>query len=134
MSEARNIDVLNRVIRYCNEIEEAITQCGSSVKALRDNSMYRNASAMCILQIGELTTHLTDEFKAVYPDVPWQEIKRMRNIAAHHYGSFDMEKLLETMTEDIPSLKDYCQSIVNQYEIMLQDAVDEPTEEPDMTM
>jgi uncharacterized protein with HEPN domain len=33
----------------------------------------------------------------------------MRNIAAHHYGDFDLEILLATITDRIPELRDYCQ-------------------------
>jgi len=36
------------------------------------------------------------------------EHKKMRNIAAHHYGKFNMEILYDTITNDIPQLKKYC--------------------------
>ena len=70
---------------------------------------------MCILQIGELSSHLSEDFKAMYSDMPWQDIKRMRNIAAHRYGSFDVEVLWDTIVNDIPSLHDYCLEIIKLY-------------------
>jgi uncharacterized protein with HEPN domain len=64
---------------------------------------------MSILQIGELVNILSEEFKSLNSDaVPWREIKRMRDKAAHHYGSFDTETLWETVTKDIAQLRDYC--------------------------
>ena len=74
--------------------------------------IYRNASALCILQIGELVGKLTDEFRVQHPGVPWRQIKAMRNIVAHSYGSVDSETTWEIITEDIPKLKQYCLGII----------------------
>ena len=116
----RNIDILERIIRYCEEIKEAQDRFGDSPEALKSDSLYRNAVAMCILQIGELTNHLTDDFKMSHNKVPWQKIKGMRNIAAHHYGKFDADIMFNTITERIPELLDYC------YEIFREEAQLEP--------
>lgn len=64
------------------------------------------------MQIGELTTHLTDDFKQTYTGMPWIQIKALRNLVAHNYGKIDEESLWETVTGDIPKLKNYCSSIV----------------------
>lgn len=61
-----------------------------------------------MLQIGELTTHFTEEFKQVYNEMPWNQIKALRNIVAHNYGKIDKEILWETVINDIPDLKEYC--------------------------
>ncbi|WP_461252389.1 HepT-like ribonuclease domain-containing protein, partial [Treponema sp. R8-4-B8] len=53
---------------------------------LTENIAFKNAVAMCILQIGELTTHFSKDFLEHNKKVPWGNMKRMRNIAAHHYG------------------------------------------------
>jgi len=111
----RNIDILKHIISYCDEINEAMSRFGASYAALQADKMYKNAVAMCILQIGELTTHLSDEFKANNNAMPWRDIKNMRNIAAHHYGSFDTEKLWETISEDIPELQSYCSQLVQHH-------------------
>ena len=76
------------------------------------NQIYRNAAALCILQIGELVGKLTDEFREQYSAVPWRQIKAMRNIVAHSYGSVDPETTWEIIMEDIPVLKKYCLSIL----------------------
>ena len=100
------------MIRYCDEILEAQNCFGNSLKALQSNAVYRNAVAMCILQIGELSSHFSDGFKEKYNRMPWHKIKGMRNIAAHHYGKFDSEILFATITERIPELRDYCEEVL----------------------
>lgn len=69
---------------------------------------YRNAVALCVLQIGELVSVLSDDFKAEHSQIPWRDIKAMRNIVAHHYGSIDTEILWNTTLEDIPALEAFC--------------------------
>lgn len=78
------------------------------------NSIYQNAIALCMLQIGELTTHLTAEFKQQYTEIQWNQIKALRNVVAHDYGKIDTEILWETLQEDIPVLKEYCKTILDE--------------------
>ena len=124
-SSRRNIDILNKMIQYCDEIGEANDHFDNSLEMLKTNSTYKNAVAMCILQIGELTKHLSDDFRAAYTGMPWQDIKSMRNIAAHRYGDFRIEMLWDTVTDDIPALRKYCEDIIRQYEVIAQDCNEE---------
>jgi uncharacterized protein with HEPN domain len=104
----RDILVLNKIIQYCDEIEHAKERFGNSIESIKADTEYKNAIAMDILQIGELTTHLTDGFKAKYSGQPWKDIKGMRNIAAHHYGDLDIDILWKTIDVRILELRVYC--------------------------
>ena len=55
---------------------------------------------------------LADEFRAQHSAVPWRQIKAMRNIVAHSYGTVDPETTWEIITDDIPILKKYCETII----------------------
>ncbi|WP_242652508.1 DUF86 domain-containing protein [Desulfofarcimen acetoxidans] len=92
-SNERNIDILEHIIKYCNEIYETHSYFGNSSEAFKVNSIYRNAVAMCILQIGELSAHLSEDFKETYSGVPWRNIKGMRNIMAYKYGDMSITTL-----------------------------------------
>ena len=111
---SRDADVLKHIVRYCKEIGEANDLFGNSMEALKSNSVYKNAAAMCILQIGELVGLLSDDFRDAHTEMPWGDMKRMRNIAAHQYNRFDIEVLWETISEDIPELNDFCEALLNQ--------------------
>ena len=71
-----------------------------------------NAAALCVLQIGELARKLTDEFRAEHPGAPWRQIRGMRNIVAHSYGTVNPEITWEILIDDIPKLKAYCGQII----------------------
>ena len=109
----RNISVLERIIEYCNQADAALIRFGNSVEDLENDTDFRNALSMCILQIGELTTLLTEDFRDSYTDIPWQDIKKMRNLAVHHYWRFDAQILWETANNDISPLRDYCKKCID---------------------
>ena len=110
----RNTDILKHIIRYCNEIKDARDRFGDSIDSLRADVHFRNSVAMCILQIGELTGYLSDALKSEYSKVPWQKIKGMRNITAHHYGKIDLNILFNTISVRVPELQSYCEEILRQ--------------------
>ena len=70
--------------------------------------------SMCVLQIGELAGKLTEDFKDTYNEMPWREIKGLRNFVAHEYGNIDIAELWNTIQEDIPVLQSYCKKILLQ--------------------
>jgi uncharacterized protein with HEPN domain len=74
--------------------------------------MAKDAVAMCVLQIGELVGKLSEESKIQYNEIPWSQVKAMRNMAAQGYESFNFKRLWDTAIIEIPKLKDYCESIL----------------------
>ena len=68
---------------------------------------------MCVVQIGELVSQLSDDAKAQNRAVPWRIIKDTRNFYVHAYGSIDVLSVWNTLLHDIPALQDACRSILN---------------------
>lgn len=128
-SKERNIDILEHIIKYCNEIFDTQSHFGKSFDVFKSNSIYKNAVAMSILQIGELSGHLSVNFKATYDGVPWRNIKGMRNIVAHKYGDINITTIWEAIIDDIPILWDYCNSILEKYRVLEQPVVEYEAEE-----
>jgi uncharacterized protein with HEPN domain len=110
-----DVTILKKIVKYCDDIDKANAIFGNSQEELKTNSVYMNALAMCVLQIGELTTHISTEFRMAYPDIPWQDIRGMRNIAAHHYGDFSVKYLWDTIQVDIPDLRIFCNERIAEY-------------------
>ena len=100
--------LLMKTVQYADEIQETINRFNLSREAFVSDFVVKNAISMCILQIGELVGNLSDEFKSDNNNIPWREIKAMRNIAAHNYGEIDTDILWETAIYDIPELKKFC--------------------------
>ena len=111
MSE-RDISILRHIISYCEDIERAVNRFGHSYEAFHADKDYRNCCAMCILQIGELGGHLSSEFRTAHGEIPWDNIRGMRNVMAHAYGTISVQTTWETIEQDIPVLKAFCTSIL----------------------
>ena len=105
----RDQSVLQHIKTHCNDIAGFIERFGKDFGIFTSDKAYFNAVSMGILQIGELSGCLSEEYRAkTCGTIPWSNIKGMRNIVAHDYGSVDEGLLWETATEDIPVLLAFC--------------------------
>ena len=111
-SRMRDLDILNHIIKYCDEVEEAVEHFGKDKDAFIENVVYKNAVGMPIQTIGELTKHFSEEFISSNITIPWKEIRGMRNYFAHKYWDMDVEAIWKTVIEDIPNLKKACMEIL----------------------
>ena len=76
-----DVDVIELMLRHSNDIQEAIKIFGDDIETFINNRVYQHAVIDCLLQIGELTTHLSDDFKNATSDrVNWVGLKVFRNI------------------------------------------------------
>lgn len=108
-------DALMSILKYCNQIDDANRQFDTKREDFENNSVYRNAVAMCVLQIGEQVKRLSEEFKIqTAEEIPWHQIQGLRNVVAHEYGKIDAESLWETINEDIPRLFEFCSKQIAQ--------------------
>lgn len=54
--------------------------------------------------IGEAASRVPAEIVARNPEIPWQEMRSLRNFVAHGYFAVSFSVLWETMTSDLPSV------------------------------
>lgn len=104
----RDLQILNKIQGYCSDIEFTHTEYGHNYTTFCENPTYRNAIALCLLQIGELVKNLSQEFTASHTNIPWRAIRGMRNVVAHEYGDIDLETVWETTDVGIIELRDFC--------------------------
>lgn len=108
-------DVIEHMIMRCGRVREDIDRFGSRYEDFISDSAFRDSVSMNILQIGELSNKLSDEFKeSTKQDIPWKKIYDMRNHFAHGYGSMDDKMIWNTAIFDVPVLKDFCESCLNE--------------------
>lgn len=55
--------------------------------------------------IGEAANHVPDSIQEKYIEVPWLQMKGMRNLLIHEYFGVDLDVLWRTVNEDLPRLK-----------------------------
>ena len=100
---------LEHIRDYCNEIQKTINRYGNSFEIFDQDADYQRSVSFCILQIGELSGHLSQEYRsATAGRIQWGPIKGMRNLVAHNYGSMSRDIIWETAVTDIPVLRQFC--------------------------
>ena len=105
----RDIQILDKILRYCADIQFTHNEYQHNKDVFNSNPTYRNAIALCLLQIGELVKNLSNEFTSANQNIPWYAIRGMRNVVAHQYGKIDVETLWETSLKDIQQLQIFCE-------------------------
>ena len=63
----------------------------------------RNSAAKEIEQAQECAKKLSDEILAALNDVPWKELRGLRNIIVHEYGEAEWDVLYGTVMEFFPT-------------------------------
>ena len=104
--------VIEKIIGYCNEIERMIDRFGNNFEAFNSDLAFKLAGGACIIQIGELTTRLTDDFKNQHSEIDWNSLKKASNEHLHDYENVKLDVDWQILTEDIPALKKSLQAIL----------------------
>lgn len=102
----------NRLPDYLDHIIEAATLACSYVQGVSKEDFLvdkrtQQAVILNIMVIGEAATKLlTDHsaFLAEHPDVPWRNMKGMRNRIAHGYFDINLDVVWETVKTALPEL------------------------------
>ena len=79
----RDRQILVKILKYCDEVIIANELYHSDKELFEDEKqgfVYKNSVCMSILQIGELSKNLSEEFARQYPGIPLKVMARMRDI------------------------------------------------------
>lgn len=109
----------NRLADYLGHIRQAATDACSFIEGLSKEDFLtdrrtQQAVIMNLIIIGEAATKLMDryaEFTKAYPEVPWKNMRGMRNRIAHGYFDINLDVVWETVRTALPELLKHLPSI-----------------------
>lgn len=84
-----------RILRYCE---------GATYESFSANSMLVEACVFNLSQIGELTRKLTDMFTVQYGEIPWAQMRGLRNRIVHDYEGVNLVLVWDIIHDDLPKL------------------------------
>ena len=58
----------------------------------------------CIEIIGEAASKVTKDSRDQFPEIPWAVIVAMRNRLIHAYYDVDLDRVWDTLSDDLPPL------------------------------
>ena len=77
---------------------------GLSRRDLDGNRMLVLALVKSIEIIGEAAIKVSPEARSLAPDIPWPAVVTMRHRLIHAYYDMDLDRVWDTVTEDLPPL------------------------------
>lgn len=97
------LDAIEKIERYVE---------GVSLTSLTEDEMRVDAVVRELEIIGEASNNLTEDFRAAHQDVPWQQVRGMRNRIVHEYFGVDIAVVWQTTQDDLPKLKELLKRLV----------------------
>ena len=112
----------HRHLDYMQHMLGAATQAQAYVEGMAEQDFLRDAKTqdavvLKLIVIGEAATQLMDEapeFTGIQAEVPWRQLRGMRNRMAHGYFDIDMHIVWATVNESLPELEGHLRSLLTQ--------------------
>lgn len=103
------------LIRLLEHLDHAIEDArgAQSPDDLFANRMRFNSVAMEMTQAQECARRLSESCRQSMPDLPWAELRALRNVLVHDYDEIDVESLYDTVMHDVPELTAQLHPIVD---------------------
>lgn len=94
-----------RIKDILSSIERIITYTeGMNFDEFREDTKTVDAVVRNFEIIGEAAARVPEEIVAVHPEIPWREMRDMRNVLAHEYFGIDEKIIWDTIQYDLPPL------------------------------
>ena len=101
--DRRDRILLRKIYDEANVIAYLID--GFSCETFVNDEKTKRAVCMTLINIGELVKLVSDEIRKNNSAIPWRSIAGLRDVAAHGYMTLHMEDIWETVSVDVPALK-----------------------------
>lgn len=98
------LDAASRIVRYVE---------GKDLAAFEGDELTMDAVSRCFGIIGEAAKHVPDEVASAHPEIPWSEMRAMRNVVVHEYFGVTNETLWKTAQEDVPAIIDPLRALLS---------------------
>ena len=95
----RDILLLTEMIEAAEQAQRLVD--GVTVDQLEADRQRRDALLWNFTVLGEAAGQLSEEVKAHFPDIAWQQPARLRNRIVHGYWSIDTQILHTTASEQL---------------------------------
>jgi len=96
--DAYLLDILNAARRVCQ------FTAGVTGEKFEGGELLQSATMRQLEIIGEAARKVSRETRNAHPEVPWSEIIGMRNRLTHEYSRINLQRIWDTIQNDIPRL------------------------------
>jgi uncharacterized protein with HEPN domain len=109
----------NRLPDYLSHMRQAVFDALGFVQEMPKEAFLadrrtQQAVVMSLIVLGEAATKVMDRypsFATAHPEVPWRNMRGMRNRIAHGYFEIDLDVVWDTVQTALPTLRDQLRAI-----------------------
>jgi uncharacterized protein with HEPN domain len=103
-----------RIADIIEAIEAVLSYCaGTTFDKFASDRKTIDAVVRNFIIIGEAVSRLPEDFIEMHSDLPWREMRDMRNIAVHEYFGVDNMIVWETLHNNLPPLLPLLRQLLN---------------------
>ena len=111
MIQSTDLRLLNLMIEKIERLIETVNK--HSLKEIEGNYYIYDSIQFEFEKLFEDCSRLSAEFIINNPELPFKELRSIRNHIAHDYGSVVIKKLVLTAKNDLPVFKEQIQNILS---------------------
>lgn len=105
---------VREILDHSREVIELIR--GRTRADLDTDRLFNLAMVRLMEIIGEATARISDDFRARYREIPWQNMVAFRNRLIHGYDRINFDILWNILTKDVPLLASRLEQILNLFQ------------------
>ena len=99
------LDSAGEILEFCR---------GRERDHLKEDRMLALSITKSIEIIGEAASKVGSETREAHPGIPWSDIVGMRNRLIHAYFDIDLDRVWDTVIDDIPTLVEQLTPLISQ--------------------
>ena len=103
--DGKVVQRIDGALKLINKISEVVD--GLSFEMFINDYKTIDCTSFELIQLGEKMIKLEQLLRDRYPELPWSQSRKMRNIIVHDYENANPFIIYDTATKDVPILKHY---------------------------
>lgn len=97
------LDAIDKILQFTDDMD--FSEFSSDVKTF--DAVIRNFTV-----IGDAANYVPDDITTSFPEIPWQDMRDMRNVLVHEYFGVNKKIVWETVQNDLQSLSQLLKPIL----------------------
>ncbi len=98
------VEAIERIERYA----------GIDKSAFERDELVQTWMVYNVQIIGEAAANISEELRAMHPEIPWRSIASMRNVVIHAYFKVDLDEVWNVVQNDLPVLKERIGKLISE--------------------
>ena len=95
------------------KIDRLLEVCSNDDKEIENNYLFFDTLMYEFEKLFEDSTRLSIQIFIEHPELPFDELRAIRNRVAHNYESVIIRTLIDTVRSDLPNLKSILEEIIS---------------------